>query len=364
MIFALVRRKAKVSTAALVLLALFISGCNESAEDEPQREPIVLIGPTMGTQWSVTLGTQNAQYPEFADAESRIRKALVAAIVDDLNTVNALMSTWDASSELSRFNALDSTQPVTFSPATIEVLRTAQRVAEATNGAYDVTRGAVFGLWGFSADTPSPDAPDPEVLNQALAESGWQALRLSGNTVTKQFPNLTVDLSSLGKGYAVDRLAALLEAEGLQHYVVNIGGEIAVKGERSPDVAWRIGIESPDKTVPSGLALNNARLASSGSYRSVRIVDGQRISHLIDGRTGYPIAHNVVAATVLHESAMLADAWATAFMVLGLEASEAYVNEQNLAVQLTVLASSNSNKPEFAVWQSPAWKALPLASAP
>jgi FAD:protein FMN transferase len=362
--FAPVQRKTNLLTAVLLLLSSFIGGCNGSTENEPQRQPIALSGPTMGTQWSVTFGTQNAGYPEIADVNSRTHKALAVAIADDLKTVNALMSTWDASSELSRFNALHSTQPFAISAATLEVLRTAQRVAEATDGAYDVTRGAVFGLWGFSADTPSPDAPDPAVLNRALAESGWQALRLSGTTVTKQFPNLTVDLSSLGKGYAVDRLAALLDAEGFQHYVVNIGGEMAVKGERSPDVAWRIGIESPDKSVPSGLALNNARLASSGSYRNVRIVDGQRISHLIDGRTGYPIAHNVVAATVLHESAMLADAWATAFMVLGLEASEAYVNEQNLAVQLTVLASSNPNEPEFAVWQSPAWKALPSASAP
>ncbi len=137
-----------------------------------------------------------------------------------------------------------------------------------------------------------------------------------------------------------------------------------MKGERSPNVAWRIGVESPTTAVPTGLELNDARLASSGSYRNVRVVDGQQISHLIDGRTGYPITHNLVAATVLHESAMLADAWATAFMVLGLDASKAYVNDENLAVQFTLLAPSSQSEPEFVVWQSAAWKALPAVKSP
>lgn len=342
---------------------------------------VELSGPTMGTEWRISLGASNLAQSELKDADSKLRKSLNQSIVRELDRINGLMSTWDPKSELSLFNISLSTEPTDWNTDSLTVLQAALEVSRATNGAFDVTRGKVFELWGFSAKAPQPSAPSIAKLNSALSQSGWQSIALVDvNKVAKRYAELTIDLSSLAKGFAVDQIGTVLEALGIRHYVVNIGGELMVRGEHSKNRAWRIGVERPNTALAttaigtsglaseaaSGLELGNTHLATSGSYRNVRIVDGKRVSHLIDGRTGLPVTHSLVAATVLHQSTMLADAWATAYMVLGVEQAQAHALSNDLAVQLTHLSetlSGASEKPKFGTWQSPEWLKLTAFTA-
>lgn len=332
---------------------LFLNGCHSSNHE---AEMVQWQGPTMGTQWQISIGTESVP-------AMRSRPDLREQIESELIRINTLMSTWDPGSELSRFNAAQTREPIELHSDTLRVLAEAQRVASATDGAYDVTRGTVFSLWGFGADDAHPSAPSDEALVAALARSGWQSIHAGEGTVRKGHPSLTIDLSSLAKGFAVDQLGQILESHGLNDYSVNIGGEIRTRGERSENTPWRIGIERPDNSVTTGLELNNAHLASSGSYRNVRLIDGERVSHLIDGRSGVPVRHNLVAVTVLHQSTLLADAWATAFMIIGADDARRYLEDKDLAVQLTLLDTIEADttdvqgpeQPTFSVWQSPKW---------
>lgn len=344
--------------ALLVGLLSFLPGCWSKAS----TNVVEWHGPTMGTEWRISFGLQNHDLRELNNPQSSKHKSLHQSIVRELERINQLMSTWDPASELSLFNANRSTEPVSWHTDSLTVLQAALAVSAATDGAYDVTRGKVFDLWGFGANVAEAKAPSEAQLHKALSLSGYQSISVSATEVSKLHGELSIDLSSLAKGFAVDRLGEVLESAGIQHYVVNIGGEIRVRGERSQNSAWRIGVEQPDATVAYGLALDDAHLATSGSYRNVRVVDGQRVSHLIDGRTGEPIAHNLVAATVLHESTLWADAWATAYMVLGAEPAQTHAIEHELAVQLTTLNTlpqGTSEPLEFTVWQSPKWLELP-----
>jgi len=256
----------------------------------------------MGTEWRISLGAANLAHATLSNPESELRISITSSVINELQRINDLMSTWDPESALSQFNESRSTKPTAWHSDSILVLQTALGVSQATDGVYDVTRGRVFQLWGFGASVGPEQTPSSDELAYALSQSGWQSIVIKDGTVAKQHRTLTIDFSSLAKGYAVDQLAAVLESFGIEHYIVNIGGEIKVRGERSENEAWKIGVEQPNATVASGIALNHAQLATSGSYRNVRLVNGERIPHLIDGRTGQPITHPLVAATVLHES--------------------------------------------------------------
>ena len=317
----------------------------------------------MGTEWRISFGAGNKAWEQLQNSQSEQHLQLRNSIEQELERINSLMSTWDPQSALSLFNASPSTKPIPWHTDSLTVLNAALAVSKATEGAFDVTRGKVFELWGFSANEPSNAAPSEDEIKKALLHSGWESVLVGErNHVSKRYSELSIDLSSIAKGFAVDQLGAVLESQGVLHYVVNIGGEIRVRGERSENNAWRIGVEQPDTKVASGLELGESHLATSGSYRNVRIVDGQRISHIVDGRTGKPITHDLVAATVLHESTLLADAWSTAYMVIGAEQAQVHAQNNGIAVQLTRLKAApvdTSKPPEFTVWQSPEWLKYP-----
>lgn len=285
----------------------------------------------MGTRWSVQIASE---------LPVATRDSLHSSIRIELERINGLMSTWDPASELSRFNTIQSTEPVELHADTLTVIDASLRVSELTEGAYDVTLGALIDLWGFGADMSRVAVPEAEALATARDRVGYQKLHRQGPTISKQHPALRIDLSSLAKGFAVDQIGLLIEAAGIENYTAEIGGEVRTRGDSADGRAWHIGIEQPDGKADTGLAVHDAHMASSGSYRNYREVAGQRYSHIIDGRTGQPITHELVAVTVLHESTMLADAWTTALLVMGADAAMAVASSQKLAVQLTVKTAS------------------------
>ena len=309
---------------AILLFSLF--ACTSDAPVS-----IKLQGPTMGTHWSVQIASE---LPAAA------LDSLHSSIRIELERINGLMSTWDPTSELSQFNTMQSTELVELHADTLTVIDASLRVSELTEGAYDVTLGALIDLWGFGADMARVAVPVAAAVATARDRVGYQKLRRQGSRISKQHPALRIDLSSLAKGFAVDQIGLLIEAAGVENYIVEIGGEVRTRGNSADGSAWRIGIEQPDGKADAGLAVHNAHIASSGSYRNYRQVAGQRYTHIIDGRTGQPITHELVAVTVLHESTMLADAWATALLVIGADAAMGLASSQNLAMQLTVKTAS------------------------
>lgn len=301
-----------------------LAGCEQPAE------VYRLSGQTMGTTWHITLTV-----PAGLDVQER---QLLAGIDKVLETVNASMSTYREDSEISRFNASPVEQDFQMSPGFYQVLSAAMAVGLQSNGAYDVTVGPLVNLWGFGPSGMVEAPPSAKAIAKQMKRVGQDHLRLDGeNYLLRKSADVYLDFSSIAKGHAVDEVARWLAGEGVLDYLVEIGGEMRVSGLSPRGDAWRIAIEQPDIgqfDIARAISLDNAAVATSGDYRNYFEADGVRYSHSIDPRTGYPVAHELVSVTVVHPSAMMADAWATALTVLGAEQAWLVAQAQGLAVYL------------------------------
>ena len=289
----------------LVCVIAFASGCGN--EDPGVR----FTGVTMATQYVVTIAQPGG-------LSAREVKPHVDALLVD---INKSMSTYDPASELSRLNANPSTDWISVSAPLYHVLAAAQRIGTESAGAFDVTVGPLVNLWGFGPERRR-EFPDAAAIRAVLARVGQAhfELRATPPGLRKRRADVAIDLSGIAKGYAVDAVAELLESLGATDYLVEIGGEVRARGRNEAGEAWRIGIESPvseRREIARTVALTRSSLASSGTYRNYFEHDGVRYSHMIDPTTGYPVTGNLAGVTVLHDSAMVADAWATALMTLG-----------------------------------------------
>lgn len=269
-------------------------------------------GATMGTRWTVEVVGTSAT---TGDEQQEIQQIL--------DEIEFAMSTWIRESELSRFNAAPANTPFEVSDATVEVLRIAQEVSSQSGGAFDATIEPLIEAWGFNtASVGTWTRPSPESVAEAKARVDYRGLQLDprARTILKTVEGLELDLSAVAKGYAVDRVAESLEARGVERYMVEVGGEVRLRGRGEHDGPWRIGLERPDpeETAPHAvLSLMEGAVATSGTYRNFYASAGERLSHLLDPREGAPVRHATVSVTVLHGSCAYADAWATALLVLG-----------------------------------------------
>ncbi len=274
-----------------------------------------LAGAAMGTRWSVVLDATGR-------ARADVERARMA-IEEQFTAVDQRMSTWDPDSELSRFNRHASVEPFPLSAETLEVLAIAQQVSEDSGGAFDVTVSPLVAAWGFGPGARAPgQAPEPAELAALRALVGYRLLELSPaeGAARKLHPGISCDLSAVAKGWAVDRAAEALAGLGFTDFLLELGGEVRVRGERPGGSAWRVAIERPDpdaRAVQASIVLRDAALATSGDYRSFYERDGERLSHLLDPRSGEPVRHGLASVSVVHSEAALADAWATALAVLG-----------------------------------------------
>lgn len=323
---------------ALVLL------CLAACDEQPGTQQ--LSGPTMGTTWHVTY---------VASASGLSPDAVQRGIEAELTAVNTSMSTYLPDSEISRFNAAPAGTVFEASPGFCQVLSAALEVGNKSEGAYDVTVAPLVALWGFGPAGTVATPPPGDVIKAQLARVGQDQLELagSGSAVTKNAA-VSVDFSSLAKGYAVDRVARWLAGQGIKQFLVEVGGEMKLSGLSPRGDSWHIAIEQPQdqgRAVATALGITDRAVATSGDYRNFFEVDGQRFSHSIDPRTGYPVAHDLVSVTVVHSSAMLADAWATALTVLGADRAMAVARAQGLAVYFIQRAEDgfvHSHTPAFA----------------
>lgn len=315
-------QKTSVKWLALIGLTFFISACSKPAEI------ISLSGNTMGTTYHIKV-VPNERLPEPNLLQAEIDLAL--------EKVNDQMSTYRPDSELSRFNSSGFEETVTVSADTATVIKEGIHLYQVTDGALDITLGPLVNLWGFGPDKRPTQVPSKEVIAEAKARTGIEFLDVDGTRLSKTKAYLYVDLSSIAKGFGVDVVAGILNKYQAAGYLVEIGGELSVFGEKMDGSAWRVAIEQPDvddREVQQVIAPGDMAVATSGDYRNYYEEDGHQFSHLIDPRTGYPIDHRLASVTVLHKQCMVADGYATAMMVLGTEASLALAQREGLAIML------------------------------
>jgi len=322
--------KPPVQTVAQIATSLALIGL--VACGPGRRELQVIQGRTMGTTFVVKVVPEGARPLPMDSLEAEINRVL--------REVNRQMSTYLPDSEISRFNRSRSTEWFPISSDFARVLRVALEISEASEGAFDVTVAPLVNLWGFGPEARPQRVPTEEALRQRQAWVGYRklAVRLQPPAVKKAHPRMAIDLSAIAKGFGVDRVGELLEQWGLRNYMVEIGGEVRVRGRNPDGGPWRIGIRSPDAEagLQKVVELSDAALATSGDYFNYFEENGVRYSHTLDPRTGRPITHKLASVTVIHPSCTYADALATAIDVLGPDAGYAFAQSRRLPVYMIV----------------------------
>lgn len=323
-------RPARVAVASVLMtLALVaLAGCSF----EKQQQIWEIAGPVFGTRYHINV--------VLTDDKASLEN-LGEGITEVLEEVDASMSTWREDSELSRLNGReDQSDWIDISVPLHEVLATAVDVSSLTEGAFDITIGPVVNLWGFGPEARPDKVPDDDELAARLEATGYEKLELRAEppAVRASKPQY-IDLSAIAKGYGVDAVARYLESAGVTSYLVEIGGEVRVNGRKPDGSAWRLAIEEPvseQRQINRVVALDQHAMATSGDYRNYYESEGRRYSHTIDPDTGRPIVHNLASVTVIAENAMLADALATGFNVMGYERAQALATRENIAAYFIV----------------------------
>ncbi len=335
-----------LATISLTAMTLAQIGCRPPEVPSARLHQIEVTGVAMGTSYSVKV---------VDAAQSLDRAALAEDVAECLETVNQQMSTYRDDSELSRFNAAAADQWFSLSPSTYRVLKEAEHTHEITGGAFDPTVGPLVKLWNFGPGRQATDrVPSDEQIATARAAVGMQhvELRAEPPAARKDLAAVYLDLSAIAKGYAVDQVAELLNAQGITDYMVEVGGEVRTRGHNAENLPWQIAIERPtsgSRTIQRVIAMRDRALATSGDYRNYFEIEGARYCHILDPRSGRPVSHRLASVSVLSDSCMTADALATALFVLGPEEAFAWAKRENLAVLLLVKSDHG-----FDEWVTPA----------
>ena len=289
-------------------IAGLMTGCGETPPAVAE-----LAGETMGTTYSIKVSP-----PPDTAAGNRLQQQ----IEHRLEAINRQMSTYLPDSDLSRFNESPSVAWQIVPPALAEITDRALAVSRNSNGAYDITIGPLVDLWGFGSDGRRETPPSDAQIVERLGAVGFErlAVRQRPPALRKSVAGLRIDLSSIAKGWAVDRIGDLLSANGYDNFLVEIGGEILARGKKAPDSPWTVAVERPavgQRQVHRVITLRDMAMATSGDYRNFFESDGQRYSHTIDPHSGQARGHALASVTVIAERCTDADAWATALMAAG-----------------------------------------------
>ena len=299
----------------------------------------------MGTRYGVQLA---------APIDDALRAALAELIEVELAAINRAMSTYDAGSELSEFNKRQDLGWVPASPGLLEVLESASRISVSTQGAFDVTVAPLVDLWGFGPQYRSRRIPNDAAIERVRKSVGYQHVQTdpSAGAIRKTHSHTQVDLSAIAKGYGVDRVAMILDRFGIDDYLVEIGGEFRARGTTAARRAWRVAIEkpvygerklgeAPRAALGETIVLDNRAIATSGTTMDFFEQDGRHYSHSIDPGTGRSVEHPPMAVSVVADTTMEADGWATALLILGPEQGYSLAQARGIAA-LLVTASGPS----------------------
>lgn len=317
-------------TALVTLCALIAGACGAGARTAPRL--VERAHPAMGSELRLTAWTAN----------ERAAVAAFDAVFAEFERLEALMSVWRPGSDILRLNAAAGDRPVAVSPEVVEVLGIARQVSEWTGGAFDVTFGALSDLWKFDHDQDNT-IPDPAIVHGRLPLVDYRALEMDARLGTAFLTQkgMRVHLGGIGKGYAVDRAAAMLRSQGLRDFMIQAGGDLYVAGlkEGRP---WRLGIRDPRGPVEQSFALldlSDGTFSTSGDYERFFMKDGRRYHHILDLRRGEP-ARGCRSVTVVSDRAVLADALAKGVFILGPDAGMALI-EKLPGVEGVIVGATN-----------------------
>lgn len=309
-----------------------------------------LHGQTMGTTWSV-------RFCAAFDADLHAWHARIQSVLDRVVTQ---MSTWEPDSDISRFNRAPAGHWQCVPPDFMRVLACSLAIAEASGGAFDPTVGSLVSVWGFGAHAREQSVPDHSLRHAAQAALGWRQLQVNyDESYVLQPGGLHLDFSAIAKGFGVDAVIESLRARSVPAALVEVGGELRGYGRKPDGERWRVLMESsPEEEADLPvriIMLDEGAVATSGDRWHAFEVEGERFSHTLDPRNGWPVHAASAAVTVVAASAMEADGWATALTVLGVEAGLALAAKRDLAVRYVVRNDSGLAEqcsPALSAWLS------------
>ena len=299
-------KKSFLWLAFLILATIWIL-----ARHNQQANYNSITGLVFGTVYNIT-------YQYDGDLKSEIET--------ELKRFDLSLSPFNDSSVISRVNRNEEIVTDTFFQ---KCFNRSMEISRETQGAFDITIAPLANAWGFGFKKGT--FPDSIMIDSLLQITGYDKVKLENEKIIKQDPRIMLSCSAVAKGYSVDVVARLLDRKGIKNYMIDIGGEVVVKGFNPKNDRWRIGINKPiddslsvKQDIQTVLKVTDLGMATSGNYRNFYYKDGKKYAHTIDPRTGYPVQHNILSATVIAEDCMTADALATSFMVMGLEKAEAF----------------------------------------
>lgn len=302
--------KLPFSSFFLLILVVHFNSCTRI-----RNNPVTYSGFVQGSTFMI-------RYFGGGDSLSLIRQ------IDSLFLLmNRTASLYDSGSMINRLN---NNEKVELNDLFIRLTERSLEISEETGGAFDITVGPMVRAWGFyrkqGRDLPSCSIDSLKKL------TGYKYLVVNGRKIIKKIPGIRLDFNAIAQGYTVDLVASLLENQGIHNYIIEIGGEVRASGKKPGDEPWIIGIEKPSENDSAGqvvqqrISLDGKSVGTSGNYRKFFIRDGRKYAHTIDPSTGYPVQHNLLSVTVIANDCMTADAYATACMVMGMEASKIFLN--------------------------------------
>ena len=319
--------KSRIYPVVLIIILFVVWKVRQN--DKPEK--VTIMGETMGTTYSII----------YLDVDGTNFKDAIDSL---LQVWNMSLSTYIPESEISVFNR---TNELTFnSPYFLPVLKKSREIFEATHGAFDPTVMPLVNAWGFGPETE--DLPDSAEIKNLLDLVDYNNIVFDSLKVWKKKPGVQLDFSAIAKGYGVDVVAAYLHEQGIENYLVEIGGEIVCRGVNDRGTPWTTGIEDPstdflERKMKAIIEVSDKAIATSGNYRNFYVRDGKRYAHTISPFTGFPIEHTILSATVIADDCMTADAYATAFMVLGVDEGEQLLLDHP-ELEAYFIYSADSNK--------------------
>lgn len=324
----------RVSVVSLCILPICISflllvGCGPGKPNERAIDYLTVDGNAMGTTWSV-------QYQGAVGEAAQVREAINRLLVK----LDDSMSTWRDGTDISRFNASDSTNWISVSTDMVEVIDAARIIHGKSGGALDPSVFPLIRLWGFTSSEPLAALPSDSSVAERFALVGFERIGLQREmaAIRKGAVGMEIDLSAIAKGYAVDRVSALLVKRSITNHLVEIGGELFGLGMSSKGRPWRVGLELPivgASEIGQAVELSPGALATSGDYRNYIPIGEQRYAHIIDPKTGRPLLQQGIAVSVKATNCMMADGWATALTVLGVEQGSAIAEQMGVAANFS-----------------------------
>ena len=311
----------------LVSLIVVLSACGNGDSMES------FGGPTMGSTYSIKY-VRRAGLPAAADVRVEVEKILA--------DIDRQLSTYRSDSDIERFNDLPANRCQKMPASILKLIRVGEQLSEQSEGSYDLTVEPLLNLWGFGPQGREEKVPAEQALAQARQRVGYQHLRIEGDQLCKDAA-VEVDFNSIAAGYAVDTIAARLEALGIHDYLAEATGELKAAGKKLDGSPWRIALEEPrdDQQVAERIvAVDGFGLSTSGDYRNYFEQDGRRYSHTFDARSGAPVSHSLASVTVIHPSALMADGLSTLLLILGPERGWDYAEKHDIGAFFVIRADT------------------------